>query len=541
MHSSGVLVRGATLGLAGTECKGGGEAGLLVPETTFVVLTESRDLLHGHDLHGGRDGFWQKGAEGFSRLSVARKLVVILQVGVDGVERFKACDCRRTGAVVAHETYEVVEGRSEVVERDRGESAFLEADKRRRRLFAHGGSRATRSNACGDGNLGCRTMRRLLALLASLRFRRVSQRSQTWVNTNDYGSVRAQVGPMWLCNRSSVGSEGTKDSGGILYTFLVQLLVASGKTRKRTHFKIGGDLEGKQGGPANMFYKGASRDHVLVSSESQRREGTVVLIVVRSCPIDSGMGSHLGAMAIELHTWIAGIFEYACTPLYSGIFDMHGQTRDGGRQAVAVRHGNPWVMRIQDCTKQEGRVIEEDLVSSSRPPKGSRNLLRDEVPKLRTKQIGSKCPWIDFIFNEDHTQVQCKACSAGVPIERCTWIAVRSGAKHLRDPKHLKAVERVADARKRAEEFENERRAQSAVTGLSDFTFAAPQHVYGPAATGASNARSLAEAEMCRKNPSGIADGTGTGLTAAARVTSPLPDGLGSGRICSVAQSQRIA
>lgn len=74
-------------------------------------------------------------------------------------------------------------------------------------------------------------------------------------------------------------------------------------------------------------------------------------------------------------------------------------------------------------------------------------------------------------------------------------MAARSGANHLQYPEHLKAVERISDAKMRAEELENERRTESAASGRRAFTFATP-HIDGPITASASRTRSLAEVEM---------------------------------------------
>ncbi|KAJ7246181.1 hypothetical protein C8J57DRAFT_1678249 [Mycena rebaudengoi] len=112
------------------------------------------------------------------------------------------------------------------------------------------------------------------------------------------------------------------------------------------------------------------------------------------------------------------------------------------------------------------------------PPKGTGNL-REE----------------DFKYNDDRTEVQCKACSAGIPQERLKWMAARSAARHLTTAPHLQAVARARDAHQRAERLEKEREADSATNELREIQFAA-QHFDGPIAGASSRVMCEAEAEM---------------------------------------------
>ncbi|KAJ7509193.1 hypothetical protein B0H11DRAFT_2427416 [Mycena galericulata] len=139
---------------------------------------------------------------------------------------------------------------------------------------------------------------------------------------------------------------------------------------------------------------------------------------------------------------------------------------------ASSQHPRKGVVKLTDSTNQ---TVPSSIavVFSSMPPKGSGNL-----------------------SEEERTRVQCRACSMGVAVERRTWMAVKSGAKHLRYPEHLKAVGQIEAAKSRAEELQNERRVESAASGFRNFTFAAPQPISGPSASCASNRRSLAETEM---------------------------------------------
>ncbi|KAJ6599628.1 hypothetical protein B0H10DRAFT_2322823 [Mycena sp. CBHHK59/15] len=119
------------------------------------------------------------------------------------------------------------------------------------------------------------------------------------------------------------------------------------------------------------------------------------------------------------------------------------------------------------------------LVVVQMPPKGSAKLPSEA----------------DFRYNEDRTKVECRACSSGVPPERRTWIELRSAAAHLRYPTHLKSVEQLEDTRCRHQALENERRAESAASGLQDLVFAA-QRMEGPVTGHSSDAPTQAEIEM---------------------------------------------
>ncbi|KAJ7912843.1 hypothetical protein B0H13DRAFT_1874427 [Mycena leptocephala] len=102
---------------------------------------------------------------------------------------------------------------------------------------------------------------------------------------------------------------------------------------------------------------------------------------------------------------------------------------------------------------------------------------------------------LDFRYNDDRTKVQCRACSSGVPPERRTWIELRSAPAHLGYPTHLKAVEQLEDARRRRQVLEDERREESAASGLQGVTFAA-QRMEGPVTSRPSNVPIQAEIDM---------------------------------------------
>ncbi|KAJ7269179.1 hypothetical protein C8J57DRAFT_1609392 [Mycena rebaudengoi] len=112
------------------------------------------------------------------------------------------------------------------------------------------------------------------------------------------------------------------------------------------------------------------------------------------------------------------------------------------------------------------------------PPKGS-GKLRDE----------------DFRYNEDRSEVQCKACTAGVPPERRQWIALKSAARHLLGHAHLEAVSLAEETRQQNERLAREREADSATEMLRE-TQLATQNFSGPVADAASRVMSEAEAEM---------------------------------------------
>ncbi|KAJ7501671.1 hypothetical protein B0H11DRAFT_1855349 [Mycena galericulata] len=104
----------------------------------------------------------------------------------------------------------------------------------------------------------------------------------------------------------------------------------------------------------------------------------------------------------------------------------------------------------------------------------------------------------DFVFSEDRSQVSCRACSVGVPVQLQAWMAVKSGTKHLQYAAHKRAVERVDEARVLAEMLQRERQGESSASGLRDVAFA-PQQIHGPitvGAAGSSNHRSEEEIEM---------------------------------------------
>ncbi|KAJ7734971.1 hypothetical protein B0H14DRAFT_3613787 [Mycena olivaceomarginata] len=115
------------------------------------------------------------------------------------------------------------------------------------------------------------------------------------------------------------------------------------------------------------------------------------------------------------------------------------------------------------------------------PPKGSGTKLSEE----------------DFIVDPDGSKVECKVCSAGIPSERRVKIGIRSAAKHLQSIEHFKAVERLGNAKRQQERLEDERRAESAASGIQDFTFT-HQHIHGPVPSGSSSSGlpSAAEVEM---------------------------------------------
>ncbi|KAJ6529324.1 hypothetical protein B0H19DRAFT_1083078 [Mycena capillaripes] len=87
-------------------------------------------------------------------------------------------------------------------------------------------------------------------------------------------------------------------------------------------------------------------------------------------------------------------------------------------------------------------VIEETLDLCFDAAQRERKLAAaKKVPNLRvrTRETTDRGP-IDFIFNEDRTRVECRACSVGFPAEHRTSIAIRSAAKHLESPDHLKPL-----------------------------------------------------------------------------------------------------
>ncbi|KAJ7469207.1 hypothetical protein FB451DRAFT_1479089 [Mycena latifolia] len=100
----------------------------------------------------------------------------------------------------------------------------------------------------------------------------------------------------------------------------------------------------------------------------------------------------------------------------------------------------------------------------------------------------------DFRYNEDRTKVQCRVCAFGVPVERQTWIEVKSAARHLTSGPHLLAVGLAEDRANRLENLQKEREANSATTELRDIQIALPQFD-GPVAS-AVNMMSEAEAKM---------------------------------------------
>ncbi|KAJ6563160.1 hypothetical protein B0H10DRAFT_1966257 [Mycena sp. CBHHK59/15] len=114
------------------------------------------------------------------------------------------------------------------------------------------------------------------------------------------------------------------------------------------------------------------------------------------------------------------------------------------------------------------------------PPKGSGAGLREE----------------DFRYNQEKTKVQCKVCAAGVPEERRIWMAPKSAMKHLGSEDHKKALDLLEDLRRRREELDKERRAESAAKDLRALAFAAPSDVRGPVRMASSSGVSLAEKEM---------------------------------------------
>ncbi|KAJ7854848.1 hypothetical protein B0H14DRAFT_2579678 [Mycena olivaceomarginata] len=115
------------------------------------------------------------------------------------------------------------------------------------------------------------------------------------------------------------------------------------------------------------------------------------------------------------------------------------------------------------------------------PPRGSGAALSEEV----------------FRFNDNKTKVQCKVCTAGVPEGLRLWIFPQSGAKHLQSDDHKKASELVEDAKRKAEERERERLAESATRDLRELTFAAASNVRGPVhSMTSSNGPSLAKREF---------------------------------------------
>ncbi|KAJ7206206.1 hypothetical protein C8J57DRAFT_1258525 [Mycena rebaudengoi] len=114
------------------------------------------------------------------------------------------------------------------------------------------------------------------------------------------------------------------------------------------------------------------------------------------------------------------------------------------------------------------------------PPKGSGNL-REEGKRVHHEE------W--------DLEVQCKACSAGIPQERRKWMVAKSAARHLTTAPHLQAVGRARDGHQGAERLEKEREADSATDEFREIQFAA-QHFDGPIAGASLRVMSEAEAEM---------------------------------------------
>jgi hypothetical protein len=132
------------------------------------------------------------------------------------------------------------------------------------------------------------------------------------------------------------------------------------------------------------------------------------------------------------------------------------------------------------------------------PPKGSGTKLSEEGNGTDEKSIIlTLTSPTDFIVDPDGMKVECKVCSAGIPSERHVKIGIRSAAKHLQSIEHFKAVERLGNAKRQQERLEDERRAESAASGIQDFTFT-HEHIYGPIPSGSSSSGlpSAAEVEM---------------------------------------------
>ncbi|KAJ7723778.1 hypothetical protein B0H16DRAFT_1472689 [Mycena metata] len=116
------------------------------------------------------------------------------------------------------------------------------------------------------------------------------------------------------------------------------------------------------------------------------------------------------------------------------------------------------------------------------PPKGSSNL-RNEG------NIGRAT---DFRFNEDRTQVQCRACNDHLALERRSWILVKNGAGHLTTPPHLKAVQ-LAKERERGRERERE---TAAAINVREMQFVAPRFSGPVAAASSADLRLVANAGL---------------------------------------------
>lgn len=102
--------------------------------------------------------------------------------------------------------------------------------------------------------------------------------------------------------------------------------------------------------------------------------------------------------------------------------------------------------------------------------------------------------FIEFRYNEARTKIQCRVCSAGVTVERRTWIEVRSAPRHLLTPAHLRAVELNKEKQRRTERLEKEREVDSATSNLREVEFTTPHTE--PVASASSRASNEAEAEM---------------------------------------------
>ncbi|KAK7020956.1 hypothetical protein R3P38DRAFT_2781572 [Favolaschia claudopus] len=81
----------------------------------------------------------------------------------------------------------------------------------------------------------------------------------------------------------------------------------------------------------------------------------------------------------------------------------------------------------------------------------------------------------DFRFNQERTQVQCRACNDNLPPERREWIQIKSGQNHLSTGAHTKAVQRGREQQRRKERLGRERDAASATDKLREIAFAVPR------------------------------------------------------------------
>ncbi|KAJ7208459.1 hypothetical protein C8J57DRAFT_1257855 [Mycena rebaudengoi] len=103
----------------------------------------------------------------------------------------------------------------------------------------------------------------------------------------------------------------------------------------------------------------------------------------------------------------------------------------------------------------------------------------------------AKCREEDFVYNEDGSQVQCKACDTGL------WITAKSAGRHLTGAEHLKTLQLAKEAAIVCKRLEKEQRADSATTALQNIRFmaqASPVSIGDPSL--ARRTASAAEIEM---------------------------------------------